>query len=103
MVELYVSEILSRASGDRVFIMILHEKDGMRKLPVLIGAFEAQSITFAKRNIHFERPITHDLFKNFAEAYGVTLKLYNFHQYPDVSEPRFNSKFLTRTADAEIS
>ena len=76
MVELYVSEILSRASGDRVFIMILHEKDGMRKLPVLIGAFEAQSITFAKRNIHFERPITHALFKNFATASDVRASIF---------------------------
>ncbi|MBQ8735490.1 MAG: bifunctional nuclease family protein [Bacteroidaceae bacterium] len=99
MVELYVSEILSRASGDRVFIMILHEKDGMRKLPVLIGAFEAQSITFAKRNIHFERPITHDLFKNFAEAYGVTLKCATIYK---ISEGTFYSHLIFRDEEREM-
>lgn len=74
MVELFVSEILSRASGERAFIMVLQEKDGARKLPVMIGPFEAQAISLAKRNIQFERPVTHDLFKNFAKAYGTTLK-----------------------------
>lgn len=73
MVELYVSEILSRASGERAFIMLLQEKEGLRKLPVLIGPSEAQAVAFAKRNVHFSRPVTHDLFKSFAEAAGVTL------------------------------
>ena len=73
MVELYVSEILSRASGERAFIMLLQEKEGLRKLPVLIGPSEAQAVAFAKRNVHFSRPVTHDLFKSFAEAAGATL------------------------------
>ena len=65
MVELYVSEILSRTADEKAFIMMLQEKDGMRKLPVMIGPFEAQSIVFAKQKIQFERPTTHDLFKLF--------------------------------------
>ena len=73
MVELYVSEILSRASGERAFIMLLQEKEGLRKLPVLIGPSEAQAVAFAKRNVHFSRPVTHDLFKSFAETAGATL------------------------------
>ena len=73
MVELYVSEILSRASGERAFIMLLQEKDGVRKLPVLIGPSEAQAVAFAKRNVHFSRPVTHDLFKSFADVCGATL------------------------------
>ena len=74
MVELFVSEILSRTYSEHAFIMLLQEKEGMRKLPVLIGPFEAQAIALVKRNVKLERPSTHDLFKNFAEACGATLK-----------------------------
>ena len=96
MVELYVSEILSRASGERAFIMLLQEKEGLRKLPVLIGPSEAQSIAFAKRNVHFSRPVTHDLFISFAEACGATLLNATIYK---ISEGTFYSHLVFR-ADA---
>lgn len=99
MVELYMSEILSRAAGERTFIMMLQEKDGMRKLPVLIGPFEAQSIAFAKRNIHFSRPATHDLFKNFAEACGATLLNATIYK---IVEGTFFSHLVFKEGEREI-
>ncbi len=99
MVELYVSEILSRASGERAFIMLLQEKEGLRKLPVLIGPSEAQSIAFAKRNVHFSRPVTHDLFINFAEACGATLLNATIYK---ISEGTFYSHLVFRAGEREF-
>lgn len=99
MVELYVSEILSRTSEEKAFIMMLQEKDGMRKLPVMIGPYEAQSIVFAKRNIQFERPTTHDLFKQFAEACDVKF----LHAKIDkIVEGTFYSYLLFANSNSEI-
>lgn len=98
MIELFVSEILSRASGERAFIMVLQEKDGARKLPVMIGPFEAQAISLAKRNIQFERPVTHDLFRNFAKAYGTTLK---YAKIERISEGTFYSHLVFTDGEHE--
>ena len=55
--------------------MILDEVDGKRKLPVVIGEFEAQSIAVAlDKDIKPHRPFTHDLFKNFAFRFDVAIK-----------------------------
>ncbi len=55
--------------------MILDEVDGKRKLPVVIGEFEAQSIAVAlDKDIKPHRPFTHDLFKNFAYRFDVAIK-----------------------------
>lgn len=80
----------------------------MRKLPVMIGPFEAQSIVFAKRNIHFERPTTHDLFKLFAEACDTKLlhaKIYKitegtFYSYLLFTKEEQEIKLDVRTSDA---
>ena len=108
MVELYVSEILSRTADEKAFIMMLQEKDGMRKLPVMIGPFEAQSIVFAKQKIQFERPTTHDLFKLFAEACDTKLihaKIYKiaegtFFSYLLFAKEECEIKLDVRTSDA---
>lgn len=108
MVELYVSEILSRTADEKAFIMMLQEKDGMRKLPVMIGPFEAQSIVFAKQKIQFERPTTHDLFKLFAEACDTKLthaKIYKiaegtFFSYLLFAKKECEIKLDVRTSDA---
>lgn len=100
MVELFVSEILSRTPGDKAFIMLLQEKDGLRKLPVLIGPFEAQSVAFAKRNVKFERPVTHDLFKVFAETCGAVLK---YAVIDKVVEGTFFSRLVFLNKDNEFS
>ena len=108
MVELYVAEILSRTADEKAFIMLLQEKDGMRKLPVMIGPFEAQSIVIAKQNIKFERPSTHDIFKMFSEACNTPLlhaKIYKikegtFYSYLLYAKEGGNFKLDVRTSDA---
>lgn len=56
------------------FALVLGEELGNRRLPIIIGVFEAQAIAVQIENIIPNRPMTHDLFKSFAEALNYTLK-----------------------------
>ena len=51
------------------YALILYELEGKRKLPIIIGGFEAQAIALKLENIRPPRPFTHDLFKNIADAF----------------------------------
>ena len=53
--------------------MILAEEDGVRRIPIIVGTSEAQSIAIALERITPPRPLTHDLFATFAQAFGVRL------------------------------
>ena len=66
LVELAVNRISYSQSQNGAYALILEEIDGKRKLPIVIGGFEAQSIAIAlDKEIQPPRPLTHDLFKNF--------------------------------------
>jgi len=51
------------------YALILYELEGKRKLPIIIGGFEAQAIALKLENIKPPRPFTHDLFKNIADVF----------------------------------
>ena len=53
------------------YALILGEKNGKRRLPIIIGGFEAQAIAIELEKIKTPRPLTHDLFKCFADAFNV--------------------------------
>lgn len=55
------------------YALILSELHGDRRLPIIIGGVEAQAIAIQVENIRPARPLTHDLFKNFCDALGITL------------------------------
>lgn len=61
-------------SQSGAYALILGEKGSKKRLPVIIGNFEAQSIAVALEKFDNERPLTHDLFKTFAETYDISLK-----------------------------
>ena len=66
------------------YALILSEVDGDRKLPIVIGAFEAQSIAIAlEKEIKPPRPLTHDLFKNFADRFDIQVKQVIIHKLVD--------------------
>lgn len=66
------------------YALILKESGGTRQLPIVIGAFEAQSIAIAlEKEISPPRPLTHDLFKSFAERYGIVVKQVIIHKLVD--------------------
>ena len=57
------------------YALVLNEVGGNRTIPIVIGAFEAQAIAIAmEKEITPPRPLTHDLFKNFADAFHIQLK-----------------------------
>jgi len=53
-------------SQSGAYALILGELEGKRRLPIIIGAFEAQAIAIELEKIKTPRPLTHDLFRNFA-------------------------------------
>ena len=53
------------------YALILYEVEGKRKLPIIIGGFEAQAIALKLENIKPPRPFTHDLFKQIADAFNL--------------------------------
>ncbi len=53
------------------YALVLGEVESNRRLPIVIGSFEAQAIAFELEKIHPPRPLTHDLFRNAIEAFGV--------------------------------
>jgi uncharacterized protein len=61
-------------SQSGAYALILGEIGGERRLPIIIGGFEAQSIAIELEKMKPSRPLTHDLFKNFADHYQVTIK-----------------------------
>ena len=64
--------------------MILNEVDGERKLPIVIGAFEAQAIAIAiEKDLTPPRPLTHDLFKTFCARYQIVVKQVIIHKLVD--------------------
>lgn len=56
------------------YAVVLGEQDGSRRLPIVIGGFEAQAIAVAMERMTPNRPLTHDLFKNTLETFNVELK-----------------------------
>ena len=66
------------------FALVLNESKGHRKLPVVIGGFEAQAIALAiQKNIKTSRPLTHELFKGFADKFKIKLKKVIIHKLVD--------------------
>lgn len=61
---------ISSTPGGNAFGLILKEIDGNRRLPILIGAFEAQSIAFELEGVVPPRPMTHDLIKNIFDTFS---------------------------------
>ncbi|WP_303633375.1 bifunctional nuclease family protein, partial [uncultured Muribaculum sp.] len=65
------------------YALILAQIDGPYRIPVVIGATEAQSIAIRMENIIPPRPMTHDLFVSFAHAFGVKLKEVFIYKFED--------------------
>lgn len=109
LVKLTIKGISYSQTQNGAYALILNEEEGERKLPIVIGAFEAQSIAIAlEKDIMPPRPLTHDLFKNFAERFGVVIKQVIIHKlvdgvfYSSIICERNNAEEIidSRTSDA---
>lgn len=69
--ELVIS-VLAQTSGPQ-YVLLLQELDGLRKLPIIIGSSEAQSIVMSLNSFSSPRPMTHDLFTNSLFAFGIVI------------------------------
>lgn len=72
-IQLEILGLSSSQSQTGSFALVLGEKEGNRRLPIIIGMFEAQSIAIQIEKISPNRPLTHDLFKSFAQHLQVNI------------------------------
>ena len=80
-VQLSIIGLTYSQTQKNAYALLLGEDDGPRKLPIVIGAFEAQSIAIAlEKDIQPPRPLTHDLFTSLALSYNIYLKEVMIHK-----------------------
>jgi hypothetical protein len=72
-VKLKVLGISYSQTQSGAYALVLAEETGERRMPIIIGGFEAQSIVIKLENLNPPRPLTHDLIKSFADSFGITL------------------------------
>ena len=84
LVQMTVRGISYSETQTGAYALILNEKKGERKLPIIIGGFEAQSIAIAlEQEVKPSRPLTHDLFKSFGERFNIYVKQVIIHKLVD--------------------
>ncbi|GIV40100.1 MAG: hypothetical protein KatS3mg033_1900 [Thermonema sp.] len=73
-VELEILGLSNSQAQTGSFALILGEVNGNRRLPIIIGMFEAQAIAIEIEKIRPNRPMTHDLFRSLAEAFDISVR-----------------------------
>lgn len=105
-IRLYVLGLSYSQLQSGAYALVLAEENGPRRIPVVIGAAEAQSIAIALEGIRTPRPMTHELFVSFAHAFGVKLKevyIYRFEDGVFSSEITFSDGDRTVVIDSRTS
>ncbi len=109
LIKLTIKGISYSQTQSGAYALVLSEMDGSRTLPIIIGAFEAQSIAIAlEKEIRPPRPLTHDLFKTFSERFNIHVKQVIIHKLVDgiffsslICEKEGKEEIIdTRTSDA---
>lgn len=84
LIKLTIKGISYSQTQTGAYALVLSEIDGDRTLPIIIGAFEAQSIAIAlEKEIRPPRPLTHDLFKTFSDRFSIEIKEVIIHKLVD--------------------
>lgn len=107
-VKLSILGISYNQTRSGAYALILSEEGGKRRVPIIIGASEAQAIAIHLEGLKPPRPLTHDLFLSFSEAFDVKLEeilIYNMKEGVFFSEIVFNNgknriRIDARTSDA---
>ena len=109
LVRLNIKGISYSQTQSGAYALVLSEVEGTRTLPIVIGAFEAQSIAIAlEKEIKPPRPLTHDLFKTFADRFHIIIKQVIIHKLVDgvfyssliCERDKIEEIIDTRTSDA---
>jgi bifunctional DNase/RNase len=88
------------------YALVLSELGGKRRLPIIIGGFEAQAIAIELEKMTPNRPLTHDLFKSFSLSFGITLTevvIYNLQEGVFFAKLIFHKDGLVSEIDARTS
>jgi bifunctional DNase/RNase len=86
------------SSATSHFTVVLQEEGGNRKLPIVIGQFEAQAIVIEIENLTPVRPLTHDLFKSMADEFGIVLHEVVIHK---LKEGIYYSRLVCMQGDVQ--
>ncbi len=73
-IELEIVAITNSRFQTNSYAVVLGEQNGLRRLPIVIGGYEAQAIAVALEKLPVTRPLTHDLFRNFLYAFNIELR-----------------------------
>ena len=82
-IDLEIFDISHNGTNSGAYAMVLVEKGGNRKIPIIIGSSEAQAIAIELENMKPSRPLTHDLYKNTLTSFNMTVTevlIYNYNE-----------------------
>lgn len=99
-VKLKVLGISYSQTQSGAYALILVEENGERRVPIIIGGFEAQAIVIKLENLEPPRPLTHDLFRNFAAKFNISIIEVMIYK---LEEGVFYSRLLCNNGEKEIS
>jgi len=99
-VKLKVMGISYSQTQSGAYALILVDEKGDRRIPIIIGGFEAQAIVIKLENLDPPRPLTHDLFKNFADEFGIAVSEVMIYK---LEEGVFFSKLVCSNGKKEFS
>lgn len=98
-IELEIVALSHSITQTHSYAVVLGEINGLRRLPIVIGGFEAQAIAVALERMSPSRPLTHDLLKNFMMAFNVDLHEIVIN---DLQEGIFYSKLVCSSANDTV-
>ncbi len=98
-IELEIVALSHSITQTHSYAVVLGEINGLRRLPIVIGGFEAQAIAVALERMNPSRPLTHDLMKNFMMAFNVELHEIVIN---DLQEGIFYSKLICSSANDTV-
>ena len=99
-VKLKVMGISYSQTQSGAYALILIEENGDRRIPIIIGGFEAQAIVIKLENLDPPRPLTHDLFKKFADEFNISITEVMIYK---LEEGVFFSKLVCNNGEKEYS
>jgi uncharacterized protein len=99
-VKLKVLGISYSQTQSGAYALILVEENGERRVPIIIGGFEAQAIVIKLENLEPPRPLTHDLFRSFAAEFNITIIEVMIYK---LEEGVFYSRLLCNNGEKELS
>jgi uncharacterized protein len=98
-IELEIVALSHSITQTHSYAVVLGEVNGLRRLPIVIGGFEAQAIAVALERMQPSRPLTHDLMKNFMLAFNIELHEVIIN---DLQEGIFYSKLVCSTENDTV-